>query len=138
MKTIMVVDDDKAICDTLSLMLSLSFKDYTILTAGDGATAAALFDSMPASAIISDISMPVMDGYQLMAHVRSRSSTVPIIAMSGDCGPDVQESLLSLGVHHHLEKPFQFQHAIQMIESALGMSATAEGTAPAGAAAGVA
>ncbi len=120
MKNILVVDDDKCIRDILSLVLSGSLKDCAVLTAENGAAAAAIFESVPVSAVISDISMPIMNGYQLMAHIRARSSTVPIIAMSGD--PDVRERLLSLGVHRFLEKPFNLQNAIQMIESELGIT----------------
>ncbi len=125
MKTILVVDDNRVIRDVLSVTLTALLKDCSIKTAENGARAAEIFDSSSVNAIMTDLCMPMMDGYQLMEHVRDRSSDVPIIAMTAEPGPEVDDRLKSLGVIRCFEKPFDFQEVIREIASVLTLTGTA-------------
>jgi CheY-like chemotaxis protein len=120
MKNILVVDDNKCIRDLVALIVTTFLKDCSVHMAENGAKAVRIFDSLPMSAIVTDLSMPVMDGYQFIKHVRSRSSDIPIIAMTGDSGPDIDERLKLFGVKRCLEKPFDVRDAAEEIASALG------------------
>lgn len=123
MKTVLVVDDNKCVRDVLSLAIeSLLEEDIVIRTAENGAIAAEIFDTAPVSAVMTDLSMPVMDGYELVKHVRNRSGSVPVIVLTGQTGPEVKARLRPLGVAACLEKPFDIQKAVQELASALGLS----------------
>lgn len=119
MKNVLVVDDNRCIRDLVSLIVNVFFKDCSIHPAENGAAGARIFDSLPVAAIVTDLSMPVMDGYQFIEYVRSRSSSVPIIVMTGDPERLVEERLRMFRVQRCLEKPFDVQDAAREIASAL-------------------
>lgn len=121
MKTVLVVDDSKCIRDLLSFTLTAHLTDCAVLTAENGAKAVELFDASPVDAIMTDLSMPVMNGFQLMEHIRSRSSAIPIIAMTAEVRPDIDERLKSFGVLRCLEKPFDMFDVMQEMASVLGV-----------------
>ncbi len=122
MKNILVVDDNKGIRDLLSFALTALLKDCEVRTAENGARAAEILASSPINAIMTDLSMPVMDGYQLIEWVRARSLRIPIIAMTGEADADARKRLASLGIERCFEKPFDLYDAVHQIESALGLS----------------
>ncbi len=119
MKNLLVVDDNKCIRDLLSQIAAVFLKGCSVHTAENGVRAARIFDSVPVSAIVTDLSMPVMDGYQFMEYVRRRSSAVSIIAMTADPGGVDGGRLKSLDVKRLLEKPFDIRVAARELASAL-------------------
>jgi CheY-like chemotaxis protein len=123
MKNILVVDDNKCIRDLLVMVVNAFLKDCSVHLAENGSAAAAIFDATPLHAIVTDLSMPVMDGFQFIQYVRRRSSDMPIIAMTADPGPYVVQRLKVFGVERCLEKPFDVRYAAQQIASALESSA---------------
>lgn len=122
MKTLLVVDDNKAIRDLLSFALSGFLTECTVKTAQNGAEAVRIFDSSPVDAVLTDISMPVMDGYRLMEELRARSPRIPIMAMTGEAEVSVHDRLKSLGAVRCFEKPFDLYRAAQEIASVLGLA----------------
>ena len=60
MSTILVVDDDPAVRD--SIQRALSLEGYDVLTAADGAAAIATHDERQPDAIVLDVAMPILDG----------------------------------------------------------------------------
>lgn len=91
---ILIVDDEPML-RTLGTHL-LQAQGYQVLSAADGLLAlAALKDSLP-DIIISDLSMPNMDGFELLSVVRRRFPLIPVIAISGEfTGISVPESVLA-------------------------------------------
>jgi CheY-like chemotaxis protein len=61
---------------------------YRVTIAHDGATALELDESDPADAVITDLSMPKMNGREMTAQLRQRRSGLPVILMSGYGGDD--------------------------------------------------
>ena len=57
--------------------------------AGDGAAALAAFDADPADLLLTDIRMPRKDGYALIAELRTRQPTLPVVIMTGHAAPDM-------------------------------------------------
>jgi CheY-like chemotaxis protein len=122
MKTILVVDDEECIRDVLSIALTAKLSECTIRTAENGAKAAQIFDSSRVNVIVTDLSMPIMDGYQLMEHVRRKSSSLPVFAMTGHAGRDVELRLKTFGVARCFQKPFDLYDFVNEIASVLGMT----------------
>ncbi len=90
-----LIVDDEAILRTLGTHL-LEAQGYQVLSAADGLLAlAALKDSLP-DIIISDLSMPNMDGFEFLSVVRRRFPLIPVIAISGEfTGISVPASVLA-------------------------------------------
>lgn len=114
-KTVLIVDDDQV----LLTMISSAFRTYAqscnVLSAEDGAEAIEIIESVPVDAVITDLKMPVTDGYKVIAHVKEHKPGIRIFAMTGDFNPEVKERLLGLGVAECLEKPFNLEETVTKV-----------------------
>jgi DNA-binding response OmpR family regulator len=112
MATLLIVDDDNLIRDTLHDLLSPSHECHT---ADRAEQALAYLDVENYDAVITDINMPGLSGRDLLRHIQAKHSRTPVIVISGmPEGNDGQE-LLELGAFAYLTKPFQLDE----IESAV-------------------
>ena len=100
----MVVDDDE---DILTLMTSaLGNEDYTILTATSGEKALEKLEAHGVNLIISDQSMPSMDGLSLLKKVKSEHPDIITIMLTGYAQLDtVEDTINEAGVYRVFEKP---------------------------------
>jgi DNA-binding NtrC family response regulator len=118
---ILVVDDDEAICRTLSAALHL--RGYDVLCAADARMAEQLVDARQPDLILTDIIMEEADGLELInSMLRVRRLTVPIIAMSGAASSSGFDSLAiaeRLGASATLSKPFSNALLFETIERVL-------------------
>ncbi|MGD1918882.1 MAG: response regulator, partial [Pleurocapsa sp.] len=67
--------------------------------------------------IISDIGMPVVNGYTLMAHIRKlpQGRNIPAIALTAYAGEDNRQRSLDTGFQHHLSKPINIPQLLETI-----------------------
>ena len=105
--TILIVEDSETSADTLEVAL-LSLPDVSVAHAGSGRKAWQLIQSERVSAIITDLQMPHMDGFELIERVRAatRLRHVPIIVVSGDSDPDTPDRVRRLGADAYFPKPY--------------------------------
>lgn len=114
---ILVVDDDEnlneALCDIL-----LSF-DYKVKSATNGQEALDLLAQSRPDLILSDISMPVMDGHTLLKHTRSNPDfrSVPFIFLTSHSDVENQRMAVSTGIEAYLTKPVETDDLILAIEN---------------------
>ena len=98
-KTILIVDDDRAVTDTFARMLKL--EGFEVATAINAEAGLMLADSVHPNAIILDMRMPITNGLQFLRLVRSRPHLVdvPVAIVTGDyfLAESVQHELKSLG-----------------------------------------
>ncbi|MEO6982804.1 MAG: response regulator, partial [Edaphobacter sp.] len=78
---VLVVDDEKVIADTLSMILSKS--GYAVLTAYDGATALDLASAIPPELLITDVVMPGMTGVELAIEMTRMTPDCKVLMFSG-------------------------------------------------------
>ena len=76
---ILVVDDDKNICELLRLYLVK--EGYNVTMAHDGSAALAEFDKLHPDLVLLDVMMPVMDGWEVCRKIRAKDNT-PIIMLT--------------------------------------------------------
>lgn len=83
--SLLIVDDDSETRELYQQLAAQSFPDYTIYTAHDGATALMMLEEVVPSLVILDLTLPDIDGFALLTHLRSREQTrmVPVLVMSG-------------------------------------------------------
>lgn len=118
-EVILVVDDEASILQVTQETLQLH--GYRVLTAVDGAQAMALFALRRAeiNLVLTDLMMPVMDGYAFIAALQRIEAKVPIIAVSG-VGDEVSgQRLARAGVHQVLTKPFSAESLLADIARGL-------------------
>ncbi len=108
MKNILVVDDEEAILVTLVEWFASAHPNdnYNILVADNGIEAVKSLSSYKIDLLITDLNMPKMDGFELLAHVNNDYPIVPVIVMSAFDTPDIKNKVKNLGVLLFISKPF--------------------------------
>ncbi len=116
---ILVVDDNKYILDSLSINFCVYLKDCNVLTAGNGLKAVEIVNTVPIDFILTDLQMPVMDGFEFIEYTKKNHPHIPVMAMTGNYTPEVTIRLHSLGVYQYVEKPFDFEGLLEVISRQL-------------------
>ena len=127
---ILVVDDcpqiRKFVADTLK------HRGYEVATADDGHGAILQFELDKPDLLITDLTMPRMDGYELCRIIR-RSSSVPIVVMTAQRGVGEPLKALGAGADVFVLKPFDVGGFLAQVEALLkGADPTAAGCQPFG------
>jgi len=115
MNTVLIVDDDE------SFLLSLidGFKSYEdqfgIITAHNGEEAVAILDEQEIHLVLTDLKMPKMDGFALVAHLSAHHPDIPVIVMTAFGTPDMEVNLKEIGAFQYIEKPIDFNLLVTKI-----------------------
>lgn len=120
MKTILVVDDDKMILELTARFLENLSTRLKVLTAEHGAEAIAQLKVGTVDLVLTDLCMPVMDGFELLKYISDKHPDVKAIVMTGLQSSDVYEKLRFLGIRHCLEKPFSLRDLNEKLIQILG------------------
>ena len=113
---ILVVDDDKNICELLRLYIEK--EDFAVELAYDGRRALELFESFSPDLILLDIMLPELDGWQVCREIRKHSQC-PIIMLTTK-GEVFDKVLgLELGADDYVVKPFETKEVIARIKAVL-------------------
>ncbi len=113
--------EDNPVNQKLAINL-LKKRGYTVVAAGNGKEAVALFDEEKFDAILMDVQMPEMDGFEATAAIREKEkgsgSCIPIIAMTAHAMAGDREKCLEAGMDGYVSKPIQVPKLIEAIENA--------------------
>jgi twitching motility two-component system response regulator PilG len=107
LKTILVVDDEKMVLRLAAEALASSDDEYKVLTAENGKQAVDILNSSKVDLVLTDLKMPVMDGYELLSFLSKNFRNIPSIVMTGFGSPEIAKRLKQKGVVHYIEKPFE-------------------------------
>lgn len=109
MKNILIIDDDEFILFGLSKAFSMQAKDCMVLTAQHGKQALEILGNRFVDVILTDLKMPVMNGYEVVHYVNENHPSIPIYVMTGDYLPDVTSRLSGASICRLVSKPFGFR-----------------------------
>lgn len=118
-QTILIVDDELSFLLSLKDGLAAQKPDLKILTAGDGQDAIKVMDEHHIDLLVSDLKLPIMDGFQLLAHVTRQRPELPVIVMTAFGTPEIESRLAKISRLHYLEKPLDFDQLARTIEETL-------------------
>ena len=111
---ILVVDDDKNICELVRLYLIK--EGYETVFAHDGINAVKLFEEIKPSAVILDIMLPGADGIEVLKNIRKKSNT-PVIMLTAK-GETIDKVLgLELGSDDYVVKPFEPKELVARLKA---------------------
>jgi DNA-binding response OmpR family regulator len=119
MKKVLIVDDDKSFLQGLIDGFKAYENEFSIITAGDGIEAVQALKNEEISLVLTDLKMPRMDGFELVAHLSSNYSDTPVIVMTAFGTPEMEESLRAMGTIQYIEKPIDFAILVEKILTAL-------------------
>ena len=112
-----VIDDDEAMRDSLNFLLDSANFKVTLFE-----TALSFLDALPSldfGCVVSDVRMPGLDGIELLKRMKAGNSTFPIVIMTGHGDVPLAVEAMKLGAVDFLEKPFEDDRLIGMIEAAI-------------------
>lgn len=118
-KTILLVDDNNEILEFLSRDLR---SEYVVFTARNGKEGLNIIENHSIQLIISDIKMPVMDGFEFCYQLKSsvNCSHIPIILLTAKNTLQSKIQGLEVGADAYIEKPFSPEHLKAQIKNLLG------------------
>jgi len=111
--TILFVEDDEATRVELRDFLGTFFPK--IITAGDGQEAWDKFKSHKVDLIVTDITLPKINGIELISRVRSRNTTIPILILSAHTESNYLLDSIKYGVDGYLMKPFDLEQFLAVV-----------------------
>lgn len=117
--SLLVVEDQADLRSYLQLILS---DRYQVITATNGAEALTCLNRHPEiRLVLSDLMMPVMDGYQLLDQLKASDASrhLPVIVLTARAGKDNKLRALRIGVDDYLTKPFDEEELICRIDNLL-------------------
>jgi two-component system, cell cycle response regulator len=114
--TILIVDDNEDILEFLGRTLNIK---YTILKAKNGNEALIILNQQTVQLIVSDIMMPIMDGFELCKVIKNNFeySHIPLILLTAKSDIQTKIDGLELGADAYIEKPFSKEHLQAQIAS---------------------
>ena len=118
-KRILVVDDEQHI--TMVMRSGLTKHGYDVRVAAEGESALELFQLWTPDLVITDLSMPNMDGLEVCRRLRA-ASTVPIIVLSVKGDESVKIEALDAGADDYVTKPFAMGEFLARVRAALRRS----------------
>ena len=112
--------EDNPVNQKLAMNL-LKKRGYTVVAAWNGKEAVALFEKEKFNAVLMDVQMPEMDGFEATAAIREKEKTsgghIPIIAMTAHAMAGDREKCLDAGMDGYVSKPIQVPKLIEAIEN---------------------
>jgi len=119
---ILFVDDEPAYCRIFSKRIGADPR-FQVETAGSGPEALARLQQTPADIVITDLSMPLMDGIELLSEIKSLYPQIFILILTSDDSTSQVVKAMKAGAYDYLLKPFDFEMVERAIETILSHKA---------------
>jgi two-component system nitrogen regulation response regulator NtrX len=120
MSKILVIDDEKAIRNTLKEVLE--YEKYEVDLAEDGPTGIEMFSANTYDIVLCDIKMAKMDGIEVLGRITEISSDTPVVMISGHGNIDTAVEAIKKGAFDFLEKPLDLNRLLITIRNAMDKS----------------
>ncbi len=115
MSTVLLVDDEPGVLFTLSELLTE--RGHRAVTSRSGTEALTKLEE--ADAVVTDLSMPGMDGLELMTQIAQRDPALPVILLTAHGSERVAVAAMKQGAYDYIAKPFDIDELAVVIERAL-------------------
>ena len=112
-----VIDDDEAMRQSLDFLLEAAGFEVALF---DGAASfLAVLQGLDFGCVVSDVRMPGIDGIELLKRMKAAGSPFPVLIMTGHGDVPLAVEAMKLGAVDFLEKPFEDERIVGMIEAAI-------------------
>lgn len=106
LKKALIVDDDRILRHLVKKKFQAQATVFTTLLAEDGEEAVQILQDNAISIVVTDLHMPKMDGFELLAHMSAKYPDIPVIILTAYGTPKSKEKVLATGAAAFIEKPF--------------------------------
>jgi DNA-binding NtrC family response regulator len=115
---ILIVDDEKAICEVIAAMLVSA--NYESREAASGVEALAVLESGEEfDLVLSDLMMPDLDGIGLLERSKDKYPDMPVVIVTAVCDISVALATIRRGAQDYLMKPFEREQLLAVVRRAL-------------------
>jgi CheY-like chemotaxis protein len=123
-QTVLIVEDDENVAPLEVALANMHGLHVLILQSGREAADLLRRNSLDLAAVITDLQLPYVDGFELIEIIRAqeRYSDLPIVVLSGDSHPDTPERLRLLGANAFFPKPYSPSDVRHTLEDLLNAS----------------
>lgn len=120
--TILIIENE--VSNRILIERVLSTRGYRCVSASNGREALNILDHEQVDLILTDLSMPVLDGYRTTKLIRARPAlaNVPIVAVTAYALNDESEAAMHIGCTEYLTKPFKPRQLLEVVDRLLPQS----------------
>ena len=115
LKTLLIVDDDEGMRDTLTAILK---KDYRALAVGSAEAAMPVLRSEPVELMLLDVRLPGMNGIEMLKLVKEQYALVEVIVISAVSEVETAVQAMKLGAYHYITKDFEYDALRSLVRNA--------------------
>ena len=118
-RSILIVEDDHAAIEILSMMIKKKFPDFEIHSAEDGVKGVESFKRFRPDIVLTDVNMPEMNGMDMAAEIRSMEPATKFIVLTAYNDPAFFEKFKEIGFVAYILKPIEFKKLFAAIEKCI-------------------
>jgi len=120
--TILIVENE--VSNRILIERVLATRGYRCISASNGQEALNILDYEQVDLILTDLSMPVLDGYRATKLIRARPAltNVPIVAVTAYALNEESEAAMQIGCTEYLTKPFKPKQLLEVVDRLLPQS----------------
>lgn len=115
-QSILVVDDDESVRDTLEAILS---EDYTVLKSPDGQAALRLVAEQEISVVLLDVLLPDISGLEVLRQMKDRFPDIEVIMITAVKEIETAVQAMKLGADHYINKTFNYDEVLALVEKVM-------------------
>src|SRR6187402_2537592 len=114
-KTVLIVDDDEGMRDTLNAILR---RDYRVLRAGTGEAALAILNREDVDLILLDVRLPGIGGFDVLRIVKENYSLIEVLMISAITEIETAVQAMKHGAYHYITKDFDYDQLRSLVRNA--------------------
>jgi CheY-like chemotaxis protein len=118
-KNVLLVDDDSEMLHALKEGFKKYQESFAVLLAEDGLQALECLKQNIVSLVVTDLKMPNMDGFELLAHIMQHYPDIPVIIITGYSTPEMEHLARQGGAVGYIAKPFLIENLARQILTTL-------------------
>ncbi len=115
-RKVLIVDDDRILRNLIGKKCAKYKNRFIPILAGDGLEALDILKENSISLIITDLQMPNMDGFELIARLTETYPDIPVIILTGYNAPSWKKTILQKEASGYIEKPFVVEELVETIK----------------------
>lgn len=119
MKQVLIVDDEARLLKSIEAGLQDYKDEFAVLTALNGKAAVEILKKVVIDLVVTDLRMPEMDGFELLAYISNNHPFMPAIVMTAFATTEIEEKVNESGIFKLLEKPIEFERLAETIRESL-------------------
>ncbi len=116
---VLLVDDSPIVCERLSALINQLHRPIRVAVATDGAQAVALFKQLQPAAVVLDLELPGLSGFDLLEQFKRRRPGCVVIILTTYAYPEFRENALRLGADHFFAKAMEFERVTEVLSALL-------------------